>query len=54
MVRLRTLLLQPGEDGIQFAGRVKKLIAEQGGLVDLDWDGNLKRSMISEKQKTTA
>uniref|UniRef100_A0A5K3FGK6 PlsC domain-containing protein n=1 Tax=Mesocestoides corti TaxID=53468 RepID=A0A5K3FGK6_MESCO len=36
--------LQPGEDGISFSGRVKRKIAERGGLVDMDWDGELKRS----------
>ena len=28
---------QEGETAIQFANRVKSLIAEQGGLVDLEW-----------------
>ncbi|VEL20523.1 unnamed protein product [Protopolystoma xenopodis] len=27
----------PGEDGIQFAKRVKRSIANRGGLVDIDW-----------------
>lgn len=35
---------QDGESSIEFADRVKSVIAEQGGLVDLSWDGNLKRS----------
>ncbi|KAM7540804.1 hypothetical protein Aperf_G00000042512 [Anoplocephala perfoliata] len=34
----------PGEDGISFSDRVKKKIAKCGGLVDMDWDGELKRS----------
>ncbi|KAI1732226.1 acyltransferase domain-containing protein [Ditylenchus destructor] len=32
------------ETGIDFANRVKKTIAVRGGLVDLEWDGQLKRS----------
>jgi len=40
------------EDPIDFARRVQKLIAKKGGMVDLDWDGNLKRSKVSEKLKT--
>ncbi|XP_015191182.1 PREDICTED: glycerol-3-phosphate acyltransferase 3 [Polistes dominula] len=32
-----------GETGIDFANRVKSVIARQGGLVDLQWDGQLKR-----------
>lgn len=31
------------ESGINFANRVKGIIAKQGGLVDLMWDGQLKR-----------
>lgn len=31
------------EDAITFANRVKREICLQGGLVDLDWDGMLKR-----------
>ncbi|XP_060763674.1 glycerol-3-phosphate acyltransferase 3-like isoform X2 [Neoarius graeffei] len=30
---------QEGEDAVQFANRVKSLIARQGGLVDLSWFG---------------
>ncbi|XP_017764963.1 PREDICTED: glycerol-3-phosphate acyltransferase 3-like isoform X2 [Eufriesea mexicana] len=32
-----------GESAIDFANRVKAVIARQGGLVDLQWDGQLKR-----------
>ncbi|XP_017889594.1 glycerol-3-phosphate acyltransferase 3 isoform X2 [Ceratina calcarata] len=32
-----------GENAIDFANRVKSVIARQGGLVDLQWDGQLKR-----------
>lgn len=34
---------QDGETAIDFANRVKSVIAKQGGLVDLMWDGQLKR-----------
>ena len=34
---------KPEEDAITFANRVKREICLQGGLVDLDWDGMLKR-----------
>lgn len=34
---------KPGETAIDFANRVKSVIAKQGGLVDLMWDGQLKR-----------
>ncbi|XP_068910740.1 glycerol-3-phosphate acyltransferase 3 isoform X1 [Tenebrio molitor] len=33
-----------GETAIDFANRVKSVIAKQGGLVDLVWDGQLKRT----------
>ncbi|KAI6174916.1 Phospholipid glycerol acyltransferase domain containing protein [Aphelenchoides bicaudatus] len=42
---------EPDEDPIDFARRVKRMIAQQGGLVDLEWDGNLKRSLVPEKLK---
>ncbi|KAJ8970806.1 hypothetical protein NQ314_001019 [Rhamnusium bicolor] len=32
-----------GETAIDFANRVKSVVAKQGGLVDLVWDGQLKR-----------
>ncbi|PAA80711.1 hypothetical protein BOX15_Mlig010209g1, partial [Macrostomum lignano] len=35
---------QEGESSVAFANRVKRQIAGRGGLVDLQWDGNLKRS----------
>lgn len=34
---------RPDESVIEFTKRVKSEIARQGGLVDLDWDGQLKR-----------
>ncbi|CAD6185133.1 unnamed protein product [Caenorhabditis auriculariae] len=39
----------PGENAIDFANRVKKTIAKRGGLVDLEWDGGLKRSRVPPK-----
>ncbi|ESN92447.1 hypothetical protein HELRODRAFT_186124 [Helobdella robusta] len=47
---------QPGETAIEFTNRVKSLIAKQGGLVDLDWDGQLKRekpkpALMKKKQE---
>lgn len=35
-----------GESGIDFANRVKSEIARKGGLVDLEWDGQLKRQKV--------
>ncbi|BFZ01331.1 hypothetical protein BsWGS_04369 [Bradybaena similaris] len=40
-----------GEDAVSFANRVKSEIASQGGLVDLEWDGELKRSSVKESMK---
>ncbi|MCI4392336.1 hypothetical protein PGIGA_G00144900 [Pangasianodon gigas] len=42
---------QEGEDAVQFANRVKSLIARQGGLVDLSWDGGLKRAKVKDSFK---
>ncbi|KAL6734141.1 hypothetical protein Aduo_004712 [Ancylostoma duodenale] len=39
----------PDEDSIAFARRMKKAIAKKGGLVDLEWDGALKRAKVSSK-----
>lgn len=45
----------PGESSAEFANRVKGEIARQGGLVDLAWDGQLKRTLAKtewrEKQQ---
>ncbi|ULT81620.1 hypothetical protein L3Y34_011539 [Caenorhabditis briggsae] len=38
-----------GEDAVEFANRVKKEIANKGGLVDLEWDGGLKRAKVPPK-----
>ncbi|TRY60182.1 hypothetical protein DNTS_003793 [Danionella cerebrum] len=42
---------QEGEDAVQFANRVKAAIARQGGLVDLLWDGGLKRAKVKDTFK---
>ncbi|XP_050421418.1 glycerol-3-phosphate acyltransferase 3 [Adelges cooleyi] len=39
------------ESGADFANRVKRVIADQGGLVDLVWDGQLKRSKPKKEWK---
>ncbi|XP_056146664.1 glycerol-3-phosphate acyltransferase 4 [Lampris incognitus] len=39
---------EEGEDAMQFANRVKAAIAAQGGLVDLIWDGGLKRAKVKD------
>ncbi|XP_048876219.1 glycerol-3-phosphate acyltransferase 3 isoform X2 [Brienomyrus brachyistius] len=39
---------QEGEDAVHFASRVKAAIAHQGGLVDLSWDGGLKRAKVKD------
>uniref|UniRef100_A0A8R1HZD3 PlsC domain-containing protein n=1 Tax=Caenorhabditis japonica TaxID=281687 RepID=A0A8R1HZD3_CAEJA len=38
-----------GEEAVEFANRVKKEIANKGGLVDLEWDGGLKRAKVPPK-----
>uniref|UniRef100_T1IW46 Phospholipid/glycerol acyltransferase domain-containing protein n=1 Tax=Strigamia maritima TaxID=126957 RepID=T1IW46_STRMM len=40
---LPPMTLMPDEDAVDFADRVKAAIARKGGLVDLMWDGQLKR-----------
>ncbi|KAM4635592.1 glycerol-3-phosphate acyltransferase 3 [Polymixia lowei] len=42
---------QDGEDAAHFANRVKASIAHQGGLLDLAWDGGLKRSKVKDSFK---
>ncbi|TDH02445.1 hypothetical protein EPR50_G00173290 [Perca flavescens] len=42
---------QDGEDAAQFANRVKSAIAHQGGLLDLAWDGGLKRDKVKDSFK---
>jgi len=40
---------QEDEDAVEFANRVKRQIAMAGGLVDLVWDGNLKRQAVKSE-----
>lgn len=40
-----------GESSLEFANRTKKDIALCGGLLDLAWDGGLKRSMVKSSDK---
>jgi len=40
-----------GENSVDFANRVKAEIARRGGLVDLMWDGNLKRQQVKSEWK---
>nr|XP_023014745.1 glycerol-3-phosphate acyltransferase 3 isoform X1 [Leptinotarsa decemlineata] len=42
---------QEGESAIDFANRVKSAIAKQGGLVDMVWDGQLKRVRVKKEWK---
>ncbi|XP_071448987.1 glycerol-3-phosphate acyltransferase 3 isoform X3 [Hetaerina americana] len=42
---------EPNESAIVFANRVKSVIARQGGLVDLMWDGQLKRMKPKKEWK---
>ncbi|XP_069369851.1 glycerol-3-phosphate acyltransferase 3 [Paralichthys olivaceus] len=48
---LPPMTIQDGEDAAQFANRVKSAIALQGGLLDLDWDGGLKRGKVKDSLK---
>uniref|UniRef100_A0A4W5RR75 Phospholipid/glycerol acyltransferase domain-containing protein n=1 Tax=Hucho hucho TaxID=62062 RepID=A0A4W5RR75_9TELE len=43
--------IKEGEDAVQFANRVKSAIAHRGGLVDLSWDGGLKRAKVKDMFK---
>jgi len=40
---------QPGETAAQFASRVKRMICDKADLIDVNWDGFLKRNRISPK-----
>ncbi|KRY39457.1 Glycerol-3-phosphate acyltransferase 3 [Trichinella spiralis] len=46
---LPPMVRQDGEDAIAFASRVKKAIAKAGGLVELEWDGQLKRHFVKSE-----
>ncbi|XP_064465737.1 glycerol-3-phosphate acyltransferase 3-like [Ornithodoros turicata] len=41
--------MRENESSVDFANRVKARIAEQGGLLDLNWDGALKRYNIKQE-----
>ncbi|GFQ79881.1 glycerol-3-phosphate acyltransferase 3 [Trichonephila clavata] len=42
---------EEAESSIDFAKRVKAAISKQGGLVDLEWDGQLKRMQVKKEWK---
>ncbi|CAF0965302.1 unnamed protein product [Rotaria sordida] len=42
---LPPMTMEENETSVDFARRVKAAIAKQGGFVDLEWDGGLKRSL---------
>merc|ERR1719192_836675 len=46
--------MRPGENSVEFAERVKHEIAKKGGLVELLWDGNLKRNKVKSEWKVAA
>lgn len=48
---LPSMTRQEEESAVQFANRVKAAIARQGGLVDLSWDGGLKRAKVKDAYK---
>ncbi|CAN9504617.1 unnamed protein product [Ophioblennius macclurei] len=48
---LPPMTIQDDEDAAQFANRVKSAIADQGGLLDLAWDGGLKRGKVKESYR---
>uniref|UniRef100_A0A3B3BFY9 Glycerol-3-phosphate acyltransferase 3 n=1 Tax=Oryzias melastigma TaxID=30732 RepID=A0A3B3BFY9_ORYME len=45
---LPPMTIQEGEDAAHFASRVKSAIARRGGLLDLAWDGGLKRGKVKD------
>uniref|UniRef100_A0A0N5A3A8 PlsC domain-containing protein n=1 Tax=Parastrongyloides trichosuri TaxID=131310 RepID=A0A0N5A3A8_PARTI len=49
---LPPMIRKENESAVDFASRVKKAIAQAGGLVDLEWDGQLKRMKVPEKMIT--
>ncbi|CAI2356372.1 unnamed protein product [Caenorhabditis sp. 36 PRJEB53466] len=49
---LPAMTRRDNEDSITFAKRVKREIAKKGGLIDLEWDGALKRERVSSKLVT--
>lgn len=56
---LEPMVRRRDESAVDFASRAKAVIAAKGGLVDLEWDGQLKRLQVKPTfkdtlQKTTA
>ena len=49
-----TATFNQDEDAIDFANRVKREIALKGGLVDLVWDGNLKRQAVGRSASSSS
>lgn len=49
---LPPMMIRESENSIDFANRVKHCIAQKAGLVNLDWDGQLKRSKVPESLKS--
>ncbi|KAJ0044152.1 hypothetical protein NL108_009187 [Boleophthalmus pectinirostris] len=45
---LPPMTIEDKEDAANFANRVKSAIASQGGLLDLAWDGGLKRGKVKD------
>ncbi|XP_015790232.1 glycerol-3-phosphate acyltransferase 3 [Tetranychus urticae] len=43
---MKPMTREDHESAVDFANRVKKAIARRGGLVDLEWDGQLKRQRV--------
>ncbi|KXJ14427.1 glycerol-3-phosphate acyltransferase 4 [Exaiptasia diaphana] len=48
---LEPMYKKENETSVQFANRVKGEIAQQGGLVDLIWDGQLKRMSVKPEYR---
>ncbi|CAG2105729.1 unnamed protein product, partial [Medioppia subpectinata] len=48
---LPPMVKNENESAVDFAKRVKAEIAKRGGLVDLEWDGQLKRMQVKAEWK---
>lgn len=48
---LPPMVKEEEEDAVHFADRVKAVIAAQGGMSVLPWDGGLKRKQVKESFK---
>ncbi|KAJ1205569.1 hypothetical protein NDU88_000997 [Pleurodeles waltl] len=42
------MVREEGENAVHFANRVKSAIAKRGGLIELSWDGGLKRDKVKD------